>query len=172
MWAMERILPSQNGGDDRDEEAALIKLSRHQRSVLDMWVSFDTREKYVHIRPASLFCLLSSLIKCKVGRESLWMLGSSWGRGKRLHPMCLPACVWFLLVHGYIQSCHFNIPLRLIVPALDQRFPLKTSLVSPAHLMLAVKSIIRASTTISQDFTVSFATRCPLSLYSASLQPA
>lgn len=46
--------------------------------------------------PRKKTCLFSFLIKCKVGRASLWMLGSIWGRGKRR------VCVRFLLVHGYL----------------------------------------------------------------------
>lgn len=61
-----------NRGDDGDGGSGLDPTG--QTSVLGVASvshSFDTREKDVHIRPASLFCLLSSLTKCKVGRESL-----------------------------------------------------------------------------------------------------
>lgn len=45
--------------------------------------------------------------------------------------MCLPVgvCVWFLLVHGYVQSSHFNIPLRLIVPAFGPALPSQTVII-------------------------------------------
>lgn len=74
----------QNGGDDRwgggldqTEQTSMLGVGY----VSQIWY----KKKNI--------CLLSSLIKCKVDRESLWMLDSSWGRGKRLHLMCLPACV-------------------------------------------------------------------------------
>lgn len=42
-------------GDDRDEEAALIKLSWRRCSVLDLWVRFDTQEKKIYVfSPLSL----------------------------------------------------------------------------------------------------------------------
>lgn len=39
--------------------------------AFDRRIKKNKKQNDVHIRPASLFCLLSSLIKCKVGRESL-----------------------------------------------------------------------------------------------------
>lgn len=97
----------QNGGDDRDEEAALIKLSRHQCSVLDMWVSFDTQEKIYVFSPLSLNAkLVGSLYECLAPAE-----GEVRGC---ISCAYLRVCVWFLLMHGYIQSCHFNVfPLLL-----------------------------------------------------------
>lgn len=98
------------------------------------------------------------------------MLGFSWGRGKRLHFMCLPesvcVCVWFLLVHGYIQSRHFkksHCYLRLVVAASDQLFPLRMS--NWFHLLISCfvqwRASFCASSIISQDFTVAFAFQCP-----------
>ena len=124
-------------------------------------------KKYVHIRPASLFCLLSSLIKCKVGREPLWKLGSSFGRGKRLHLMCLPECVCvgcfftsraWLHTHLSLSTCHCY--FRLVALAWDQSLPLRTSY-QWFHLLVSCflqwRASFCASSTISQDFTVASA---------------
>lgn len=56
-------------------------------------LNWDTNAQFWCTRK---ICLLSFLINCKVGRESLWKLGSNWARGKRLHLVC----VWLLPVHG------------------------------------------------------------------------
>lgn len=59
---------------------------------------------------------------------------------------CVCVCGFYscMVTYKVVISTYSHCYLRLIVPALDQCFPLKTSsLVSPAHLMLcAVKSLI------------------------------
>lgn len=87
------------GRDDRDEEVALIKLNRRRGSAPPPLVTVLIHKKICTYQKSFLFCLLSSLMKCKVGRESLWKLGSSWGRGKRPLSMCL----------HYLSECVFHL---------------------------------------------------------------
>lgn len=86
------------GQDDRDEEVALIKLNRRRGSAPPPLVTVLIHKKICTYQKSFLFCLLSSLMKCKVGRESLWKLGSSWGRRKRPLSMCL----------HYLSECVFH----------------------------------------------------------------
>lgn len=102
----------QNGGDDRDEEAALIKLNRHQCSVLVLWVIVLIHKKNMYIsdqHPCFVFSPLSlnaklvgSLYECLAPAE-----GEVRGCISCAY-LSVCVCVWF--VHGYIQMCHFQHP--------------------------------------------------------------
>lgn len=143
----------QNRGDDRDAEAALIKPSRHQCSVLLLWVTVLIHEKKMYIsdqHPSFVFSPLS--LNAKLVGNLYECLAPAEGEVRGCFPCALPEweCVsmWSLLVHDFLQRCHFKHPtnhLRLVVHALDQRLPFQNVVIHflPAHLMLcAVKSVI------------------------------
>lgn len=79
-------------------------------------------------------CLLSSLIKCKVGRASLWMLGSIWGRGKRLHRVCareymcvVSTCAWLMVIFSLYLDLIFFFLISTSLPKHHHWFQLLLS---------------------------------------------
>lgn len=160
-----------NGRDDRDEEVALIKLNRHQASALPLLVTVVIHKRLCTYQKSILFCLLSSLIKCEVGRESLWKLGSSWGRGKRPLSTCLnyPSECVFHLCMATNNTVIFNIPFV----TRDWLHPLwnSASLVgfSQAFHACAVKSIIFFP---KKNFTAAFSSWRPSGRHSVPPQSA
>lgn len=89
------------------------------------WASLLSVESLIEFWYSRKKCLLSSLIKCKVGRASLWMLDSIWGRGKRLHLVCVCARVYvcgfnLCMVNDYFQPLLGSDPFFLISTSLPK----------------------------------------------------
>lgn len=138
----------QNRGDDRDAEAALIKPSRHQCSVLLLWVTVLIHEKKMYIsdqHPSFVFSPLS--LNAKLVGNLYECLAPAEGEVRGCFPCALPEweCVsmWSLLVHGFLQRCHFKHPtnhLRLVVHALDQRLPFQNVII---HFYLLISCFVQ-----------------------------
>lgn len=122
--------------------------SNEQTSVLLLWVTVLIHEKKMYIsdqHPSFVFSPLS--LNAKLVGNLYECLAPAEGEVRGCFPCALPKweCVsmWSLLVHGFLQRCHFKHPtnhLRLVVHALDQRLPFQNVVI---HFYLLISCFVQ-----------------------------